>query len=509
MSQIRINDMSYSYKTFYEPVFEKVTLNLETDWKLGLIGRNGRGKTTLLKLLHGALTPDRGKIIMEAETELFPYENKVSYPLTMDVIKENIGGLRTLEDNLEDMDALGQYLDLEGFEMESRISKEMHRMNLKEELLMQEFSLLSEGEKTKVLLIALFLRKNTYLLLDEPTNHLDIRGKQDVARYLRGKKGFLVASHDREFLDEVADHIMSINKADITIEQGNYTTWKQNKDMKDGFEARTGEKLSREVNQLMRHAKESRTWAGNANTQKYAFASHARTNGAKAYMGQAKRSEQRIQEKIQEKSSLLLNLEKAAKLDFEQLTTEDAFLVKGKNLLFSYGSRELFYGLSFTINKGDRVWIKGVNGAGKSTLLKAIKGQLAAGKIIRAEGLTITEVLQEPLWKEGYLKDFIEEANTENFVKLCDLFDLPESLFDRPIETFSRGEQKKIEIARALSLENHLILMDEPLNYMDLYFREQLEEAVLVLNPSLVFVEHDERFGNQVATKVITLGETV
>ncbi|BCK01296.1 ribosomal protection-like ABC-F family protein [Anaerocolumna chitinilytica] len=506
MSQIMITEMSFSYKTFYEPIFEKVTLNLDTDWRLGLIGRNGRGKTTFLKLLHKEFLPDKGTIKMEVNTELFPYENKVRYSLTMDVIKENIGGLRTLEDNLEDMEALGRYLELDGFSMESLIKKEMYRMKLAEELLYRDFSLLSEGEKTKVLLIALFLRKDTYLLLDEPTNHLDIRGKKDVAEYLKRKKGFLVVSHDRSFLDEVADHILAINKSDITLEQGNFTTWKRNKDLKDEFEARAGERLNREVRQLERHAKESRLWGGTANTQKYAFASHARTNGAKAFMGQAKRSEQQIMNKIEEKKTLLLNYETAAKLEFEQLETEGTLLLKGKDIMYSYDGRELFYGLSFDIKKGDRIWVRGENGSGKSTLLKLISGKLSTRGFIRTEDLKITEALQEPLWREGYLKGFIKDGNGDDFEKLCRLFDLPDSLFERPLETFSRGELKKIEIARALSMENHLILLDEPLNYMDLYFREQLESAVLAINPTLVFVEHDEWFGEKVATKVITIG---
>lgn len=509
MPQIIITDMSFSYKAFYEPIFEKVTLNLDTDWRLGLIGRNGRGKTTFLKLLHGELLPDSGKINLDTGTELFPYENKEKYPLTIDVIKENIGGLRTLEENLEDMEALGRYLELDGFSMESLIKKEMYRMKLPEELLYRDFSLLSEGEKTKVLLIALFLKKDTYLLLDEPTNHLDIRGKKEVAEYLRRKKGFLVVSHDRGFLDEVADHILAINKSDITLEQGNFTTWKQNKDLKDEFEARAGGRLNREVKQLERHAGESRTWAGTANTQKYAFASHARTNGAKAYMGQAKRSEQQIRDKIEEKKSLLLNFESAKRLEFEQLETEDAWLVKGKEIMYSYEGRELFFGLSFVVKQGDRIWIRGGNGAGKTTLLKLIMGRLSTRGITRAEGLKITEALQEPLWKEGYLKELMGEEgiNAENLEKLCRLFDLPESLYDRPLETFSKGELKKIEIARALSMENHLILLDEPLNYMDIYFREQLEKAVLAINPTLVFVEHDEWFGERVATGIIPVGE--
>jgi lincosamide and streptogramin A transport system ATP-binding/permease protein len=293
------------------------------------------------------------------------------------------------------------------------------------------------------------------------------------------------------------------------VEQGNFTTWKQNKDLKDEFEARTGERLSREVRQLERHAEKSRNWAGTANTQKYAFASHARTNGAKAYMGQAKRSEQQIKDKVEEKKSLLLNFETAKKLEFEQLDTEDAWLVKGKNIMYSYDNRELFFGLSFVIKQGDRIWVRGGNGAGKTTLLKLIMGKLSARGILRAEELKITEALQEPLWKEGHLKDLIEGAdiNSENFEKLCWLFDLPDALFHRPLETFSKGELKKIEIARALSVDNHLLLLDEPLNYMDIYFREQLEKAILALNPTIMFVEHDEWFGERVATRTIPIGD--
>ncbi|WOO35077.1 ATP-binding cassette domain-containing protein [Anaerocolumna sp. AGMB13020] len=512
MAQIIINDMSFSYKTFYEPVFNSVTVNLDTDWKLGLIGRNGRGKTTLLKLLHGELKPDKGKILLESKTEIFPYEREVSYTLAIDVIKEYIGNLRTLEDNLTDMEALQQYLDQDGFEMDSRIRKEMYRMKLSEELLDREFSLLSYGERTKLLLIALFLRKDTFLLLDEPTNHLDMKGKREVAEYLRQKKGFLVVSHDREFLDSVIDHVMAINKADILVEKGNFTTWKQNKDLKDEYEARTGERLAREVRQLERRAKENRLWAGVANTQKYAFATHSRTNGAKSYMGQAKRSEEQIKEKIEEKKSLLQNFETVADLNFEQLETEAAWLVKGKDIMFSYDNRELFFGLSFIIKSGERIWVQGENGTGKSTLLKIISGEIKTRGIQRTEDLQITESLQEPLWKEGYLKTHLAEETGEDemrvalFTDLCRLFELPESLFERPLETFSRGELKKIEVARALSLGNHLILFDEPLNYMDIYFREQLEKAILAIEPTLVFVEHDEWFGEKVSTKVITLG---
>lgn len=242
--------MSYSYKKYYEPIFNQVTVNIDTDWKLGLVGRNGRGKTTLLKLLHGQLQPDHGSIRKSVNTELFPYDNIYTYKSTMDTIKENIGGLRSMEDHLDNLDILQKYIDMDGYVMESRIKKEMHRMNLPEELLDRNFEILSGGEKTKILMIALFLRTNTFILMDEPTNHLDMGGKKEIAKYLSKKKGFIVVSHDREFLNMIIDHVISINKADIQIEKGNYATWRKNMGMKEEFEFRTSDRLKQEITKL-------------------------------------------------------------------------------------------------------------------------------------------------------------------------------------------------------------------------------------------------------------------
>ncbi len=516
MSRILLNEVSFSYKKYYEPVFERVTVNLDTDWRLGLIGRNGRGKTTLLRLIHGTLQPDQGSVLMEVKTEVFPYENISTYPKTMDVIKENIGGLRTMEENLENLEVLQEYLDADGYEMESRIKREMNRIELPERLLEQDFDLLSGGEKTKVLMIALFLRKDTFVLLDEPTNHLDLKGKEVIANYLKKKKGFLVISHDRDFLDQVVDHIVSINKTDISVEKGNYTTWKNGKDIREEYENRTRERLIKEIASLENHALTARRWSGQANQQKYAFASHARTNGTRAYMRQARHAEQLVEENLEIKKNLLLNYEEAKTLHFSQIETSLEELIKIKNLSFSYEEKEgkanlLIRDLKFSVSKGDRIWIKGKNGAGKSTLLKLLSGRIPSDLVEREEGLLIGESYQEPLWEEGFLRDYFKNVDGrlkeefETFQELCYLFDLPEGYQERPLETYSSGEKKKIDIARALTLKSQILFLDEPLNYMDVYFREQLETAILEIEPTVVFVEHDVWFGNCIANKVIEL----
>ena len=196
MAQIEIKDMTFYYDDFYHPVFEHLNVNLDTDWKMALVGRNGRGKSTLLKLLEESLTPTFGKIKKKGTVSYFPYLYDASFTKAMDVVKECIGGLRTLElklqkyeelfgnsqeaDSAAYYEVLNQYLELDGYAMDSYICRELSQMGLPEELLEQEFATLSGGEQTCMLIIALFLRKDTFVLLDEPTNHLDVGKKEHL-----------------------------------------------------------------------------------------------------------------------------------------------------------------------------------------------------------------------------------------------------------------------------------------------------------------------------------------
>lgn len=525
MSKIIIRNMSYHYEDFYNPVYENINIVIKTDWKLGLIGRNGRGKTTLLKLLKGELQPTAGNISMPVEIEYFPYNSDCGYTLTKDIIKENVGKLKSMEDTMEEIinqndetrfDEYSilqeQYLELEGYEMESKMLKEMDEMQLDSELLDRPFEALSGGEKTRIMLLTLFLRKRSFILLDEPTNHLDEEGKKAVIDYLQKKKGFIVVSHDRAFLDQVIDHVISINKKDITIEKGNYSTWKYNKDKKEEFEFRTKERLEEEIAQLERSAKTSRTWANIGNMQKYQFASHGRSNGVETYMKQAKRSESRVQDHIDQKKQLLQNYEEVKNLVIHQKNDmEQKCLIKIKELSFRYAgnTRYIMKGFNFEVSTGDRIWVKGKNGAGKSTFLKLLSGRLPNDAIEYAEDLQIAMVAQEPEWKTGYVKEgfdgIVGNPIYQRFLELCEHFELPENFLERPLETYSSGELKKVNIAYALAKEHHVILFDEPLNYMDTYFAEQLEQAILKYKPTILFVEHDSYFGKKIATKMIQL----
>lgn len=523
MAEIQLQNCTFYYSDFYKPVFENLSITIDTGWKLGLIGRNGRGKTTLLRLIHGELSPCSGSVKHTGVVEMFPYSVDEKYTLVMDVMKENIGGMKSLEEEMEETDVadekqmprysslLEQYLDSGGYELESKIKKELYLMGLSEDLLDREYESLSGGEKTKIQIIILFLRKAEYILLDEPTNHLDAAGKQYLAEYLRKKKGFLIVSHEKEFLDTVVDHILAINKCSVELEQGNFSTWQENKEKRELFESRTRDRLIREVKQLERRAEAARSWAGVANQQKYAFRTCARTNGSKAFMLRAKNAEMKVEADLEKKKQLLKNYEKHQELIIEQGQRGSDTLLYARHLSFGYGGPFVIRDLSFSVERGDCIWIRGRNGCGKSTLLKLLSGELepAEGSIDLRYGVRIAVIHQEPVWERGALGELVTDKDQlERIQQLCKTFDLSHEVLKRPIETYSSGERKKIEIARCFADQNQIILMDEPLNYMDTYFKQQMEEAILKFKPSMIFVEHNAGFGEKIATKVLDMEKT-
>ncbi|MEE1499968.1 MAG: ATP-binding cassette domain-containing protein, partial [Enterococcus hirae] len=219
------------------PLFDQATLNFDTTWKLGLIGRNGRGKTTLLNILQDKL-PYQGQIIHQQEFNYFP---------------QKIG-----EEAQFTYDALNEIADVELWEIE----RELQLMETDPEILWRPFHTLSGGEKTKVLLALLFVDDQHFPLIDEPTNHLDLVGRKQVANYLQKKnQGFIVISHDRGFIDEVVDHVLAIEKSQLELYQGNFSVYEEQKQLKNEFEIAQNEKIKKEVTRLKKTAAEKAEWS--------------------------------------------------------------------------------------------------------------------------------------------------------------------------------------------------------------------------------------------------------
>lgn len=275
MSQIRVSNLSFCHAGSFDPVFREVSFVIDTDWRLGFIGRNGRGKTTFLQLLMGRY-PYSGSIEAPVSFSSFPFEAEDPGAPARTVLRESVAPYRRWELAMEsllnagDEDSLREYGELleryqaaGGYTVDASIERETGLMGLSPELLDRPFDTLSYGERTRLQLCSLFLRPNGFALIDEPTNHLDAAGRERVAGYLAAKQGFLLVSHDRDLLDRTVDHILSINRADIEVQQGNYSSWQENRDRRDSYERTENERLKKDIARAsVRRASESGLVAG-------------------------------------------------------------------------------------------------------------------------------------------------------------------------------------------------------------------------------------------------------
>lgn len=492
MSLIQISNLTFAYEGSYDTIFDEVSFQIDTEWRLGFIGRNGRGKTTFFNLLMGKY-PFKGTISASAEFEYFPYEVSDKNQNTIDIA-----------------DCLCPDCPL------WQLQRELSLLDVSEDVLYRPFSTLSNGEQSKVLLAVLFLKQNYFLLIDEPTNHLDEKARGIVGKYLSSKKGFILVSHDRQFLDSCVDHILSINKNNIEIQKGNFSSWWENKRMQDEFELSEHEKLQKDIKKLAAAAKRTEAWSKQAekakkNTRNSGLRPDRGYVGHKAakVMKRSKNIEARQENAINEKSKLLKNLDTAEDLSVQPLPYHTDQFIEASDLSIFYGSRKICGPLRFTVNQGERVALKGKNGCGKSSLLKCVMGEDISytGNLRIGTKLIISYVSQDTAFLHGNLKEFAEHSQIEEslFKAILRKLDFTRQQFEKDMADFSEGQKKKVLIAKSLCEHAHLYIWDEPLNFIDVLSRMQIEKLILAHCPTMIFVEHDRIFSDRVATKIIEL----
>ena len=488
MSLIQVSNLTFAYEGSYDPIFENVSFQIDTNWRLGFTGRNGRGKTTFLNLLLGKF-PYRGSISASVRFSYFPYEIPDKTHLAIDVVEEI-------------------YPDYQYWQL----AREMNLLQLEEEALYRPFGTLSNGEQTKLMLAVLFLKENNFLLIDEPTNHLDIQGRELVSRYLKSKKGFILVSHDRAFLDGCVDHILSINKANIEVCRGNFSTWYENKQRQDAFELSENEKLKREIRRLEGTAREKAAWSDRAEATK--IGNHVFDRGyvghkAEKMMARSKAIEQRQTAAIEEKSKLLKNIERSDELKIFQTPFHTKRLTQLKDVTIDYGDGAVCENISFSIQMGDRIALQGANGSGKSSIIKLLCGQEIpyTGQLWLGNGLKISYVNQDTSGLQGKLSDFARDSGIDEslFLAMLAKLDVPKAQMEKDMSCLSAGQKKKVLLAKSICEPMHLHIWDEPMNYIDVISRMQIEELLLEYQPTVLFVEHDKAFCEKVATKIVEL----
>ena len=516
MSVINIENLTFGYENATTNVFDDVSLHIDTDWKLGLIGRNGTGKTTLLKLLIGEYEY-KGNISSPKEFDYFPYQVNDNNTCACELI-------HMWKKNIEDW----------------QVISEMSQLELDGGMLYRPFDSLSSGERTKIMLATLFSGENEFLLIDEPTNHLDIAARESVKNYLLTKKGFILVSHDRDLLDACVNHVLVINKASIIIQQGNFSSWSLNKEKEDQNAQAENNKHKKEIRKLYESADKVSRWADKNENTKIGFdpiKEHDRFKGTRSYIGgktkkmeaRVKSFEERKKREIAAKQGLLKDIETDVNLQINPLKhyKRELVSVSDFNLRYNDADNELFNKLEFTLNQGDRLFINGTNGSGKSTLIKYLLRAVdikngtsifeetyngvidvtSTGDFNVVPNLIISYINQDTSHLKGKLCSYAEGRNIDYslLIALLRQLDLNRYELDKDMRYYSEGQKKKVIIAASLLTPAHLYVWDEPFNYIDVLSRTQIERMILKYKPTMLIVEHDKKFMENVSTKIINL----
>ncbi len=491
MQPITIRDLTFAYPG-QAPLFTDCNLDFSSDWRLGLLGRNGRGKTTLMQILQGRLEY-QGTVTSRLNFAAFPMTITDPTAFTGDALQAAIPN-----QNLEQW----------------QIERELGVLGVDAALLWQPYQTLSGGERTKVQLAALFAQDNAFFLLDEPTNHLDLAGRQQVADYLaKQHSGFIITSHDQDFLDRVIDHTLVIERHQLVLGQGNYSAYFQQKEQRDRRAQAVNRQLKTEIKELQHTRQQRLQWAQRAENKKRGN-SHADKGflGAKAakMMKKTISTANRLDQTISNRQGLLKNVEEVVPLTLNYQPHHQQTLLTADRVTLTIDGRQLFSPLTWALHQHEQIALVGPNGAGKSSLIRAITGHFAgetAGELSVPTGLTVSYVRQDYATNTGSLRQFASQHSLpyDQLLNLLRKLGMERAAFTVPIEKMSMGQQKKVELARSLLTPAQLYIWDEPLNYLDTYNQQQLTKLINEYRPPLLFVEHDQHFINTVASQQVAV----
>lgn len=516
MILLQVNQLSKYYGA--ELILSNIKLELQTRDRVALVGRNGAGKSTLLKMIAGHLSFDSGEIIKPKEVTIGYLAQNTGLESNLSVWDEMLTvfehlrnmekSIRKLEEQmsdsanlvnqgmydriLKDYDQLQvKFKEQGGYQYEADIRSVLHGLKF-QEYTSAVISSLSGGQKTRLALGKLLLKKPDILILDEPTNHLDIDTLTWLEQYLQGYDGaILIVSHDRYFLDKVVSQVYEVSRHQIQKFQGNYSSYLELKAANYERDMKVFEKQQQEV----------------ANLQDFIQRNLARASTTKRAQSRRKKLEKMD---IMDRP---LGDEKSATFSFEVEKQSGNDVLKVDGLSVGYDGKMVSSAISFQVSKGESIALVGPNGIGKSTLLKTIIKRLPAlagtfqyGANLKlgyydqeqAELTSNKRVLNE-LWDEYPLKDEKEIRTVlGNF-----LFSGDDVL--KIVSTLSGGEKARLALAKLSFEMANVLILDEPTNHLDLDSKEVLENALIDYPGTILFVSHDRYFINRIATKVLEL----
>lgn len=498
-------------------IFNNVTFEVQSMERIGLIGRNGTGKTTVFKIIAGIEKQDNGSIFIRKNSTIgyldqipnYPHEFKVidvlniAFEIQYDINKQ----LKKLELEMTGLEgekleyALKKYGELNeryeakgGYDIEEKMSKVCAGLKFNDQFLNTEFVKLSGGEKTMVILGRILLENPDILLLDEPSNHLDMSSIEWLEGYLKAYKGtVIIISHDRYFLNRVVTKIVEIEDGETSLYEGNYSYYVKEKQRRvfEQFEAYKDQQ--KKIKAMEKAIKQLRIWAIQADNEKF----------FKRAASMQKRLDkiQRVDKPVTDQPKIQLNFSDT------DMSGKDVVNIKG--LYKNFEHKKVLEDLNLDIRYGEAVALIGDNGSGKSTIIKILLGQvkadygeakLGANTKIGYLAQNITFNNEELTVVDAFREDInILEGPARGI--LAKFLFYGESVFKK-VKNLSGGEKSRLKLCKLIQNDINFLILDEPTNHLDIDSRENLEEALTEFNGTILFISHDRFFINKIAERI-------
>jgi len=497
-------------------VLRNVTFEVRQGEIVGLLGKNGAGKTTLFRILSGGEGVDGGRTMIRKGAVIGLLDQVADYPRTYtvhDVLQQAFEQVRAIGRRLDELaavmeknpteDILRRYGELQmlyeakgGYHIQDSIHRICTGLKIDETMVSGMFSVLSGGEKTRVMLAKLILESPDVLLLDEPTNHLDLDSMEWLEDYLKAYKGtVIIISHDRYFLDKVVDRIVEIVDGEAHLYAGNYSYFLREKQARYESQLEKYEKQQKEIKRLEEAAKRMHEWARRADNE----AMHKR----------AFNIEKRI-ERMEKTEKPRTERNMSTRFSETESSSKDILEIQG--LCKSYGEKKVLDHLNFRLQKDQRVAIIGANGCGKSTLLKIVVGEETGDSGLVQMGSSVKyaylpQIVEFTALQKSILDTVMEtlrlsEGSARN---LLAKYRFRQDEVFKTVENLSGGEKSRLQLCLMMDQDVNLLILDEPTNHLDIESREWLEEALQDFGGVLVFVSHDRYFINKFGNRVVEI----
>lgn len=478
--------------------------------RIGLVGRNGEGKSTLLNILAGTLQPTEGSVTWKKGSRIGLLEQSPDEPdeLTVEqlmlavfseltAMQEHLAKMEKLMEDAspEEMDRLlarygtlqDEFIQRGGYELDMKIDQVLNGLKIKQ-LKYERWGHLSGGEKTKIGLAKLLLQQPDLLLLDEPTNHLDLDAIEWLGAFISHYKGTIVlVSHDRYFLDETVTHIWELDQGDLIQYSGNYSSYVKEREARLLVEFQQYQDQQKKIQKMKETIKRLKEWAN-------------RANPPNAGMHRQAKSMEKALARIEILDRPVLEKKQMA-LDFRMDKRSGKDVVLLEEVWKGFGERILFHEISMHVRYGERAAIVGANGSGKTTLLNMIMGKepVDAGEVKLGSGLSIGYLSQHTLEMDNNrtiieeFRDAVAVSEYEARPLLAKFLFFGNMVF-QPVRQLSGGERMRLRLAQLMHQHHNLLILDEPTNHLDLEAKEVMEEALSEFPGTLIAVSHDRYF---------------